>query len=804
MSEKSVFLFPRPRRAALAGLTLLALLASSACLLPFFRTASARGIEGLGLTADTRVQNSSKTRLTIDYPEDGSIFPPGITPPTILWRDTGATSWHISITFADKSPSINALSGGQRFKFGPIDPRCIAATNKLPEPTAKQAASWVWTPDAAVWSAIQLHSKGQTAILTITGYRDGHTLVSESHIAFTTSLDQVGAPIFYRDVPLMPTQNTDGTVQPLASTATHLINWRLRDIRLAESKIVLTDVPTCLNCHSFSADGKKMGIDLDGPNNNKGLYAVVPTAKHITIDNTQVVKWNTDGLIGKVRVGFMSQISPDGKYVLSTFGGVNQDVPSTYYIRNFTDYRFLQVFYPTRGILEWYSKESGIRQPLPGADDPQYVQTDGVWSHDQKWIVFARAMARNPHEEGKAPANFANDPNETALQYDLYRIPFNGGKGGKAERIVGASEDGMSNNFPKISPDGRWIVFVKNKNGQLMRPDSKLYIIPFNGGEARPLRSNQPIMNSWHSWSPNGRWLVFSSKSRSPYTQMYLTHIDPDGTSSPAILIDNATASNRAVNLPEFVNLEANPIEDIKIPAIDLYRLMEQAMELQEQQKFGPALDLWKKAIAIDPTDPRTQNDLGTNLYFQGDIPGAFQHLREAIRINPAMVESHYNLGAFLLQQGHTAEALPELQKTLDLNPHFPSGEETLAGAYGALGKDSESLVHWHKALVASPGEVIACIGAARILSSSADSTVRNGQEALQLAQKANDETHNSDPSVLDTLGSAYAEMGQYSQALDAANRALSLAESKGDDAMANSIRYRIRLYQDNKPFRNQ
>ena len=39
----------------------------------------------------------------------------------------------------------------------------------------------------------------------------------------------------------------------------------------------------------------------------------------------------------------------------------------------------------------------------------------------------------------------------------------------------------MSNSFPKVSPDGRWIVFVKARNGQLMRPDSQLYIVPAKG-----------------------------------------------------------------------------------------------------------------------------------------------------------------------------------------------------------------------------------------------------------------------------------------------------------------------------------
>jgi Tol biopolymer transport system component len=68
-----------------------------------------------------------------------------------------------------------------------------------------------------------------------------------------------------------------------------------------------------------------------------------------------------------------------------------------------------------------------------------------------------------------------------------------------------------------------------------MRPDSHLYIVPTGGGEARRMRCNTPTMNSWHSFSPNGRWMVFSSKAPSPYTQLYLTHIDADGNDSPAI-----------------------------------------------------------------------------------------------------------------------------------------------------------------------------------------------------------------------------------------------------------------------------
>ena len=784
------------RRVTLFVLTLLTVLFAAALLIPFNSRASA--------SADHPVPSSqAKAPVSIDYPEDGSIFPPGITPPTFIWRDPAASSWHITVTFADKSPAVHATSSGERIHIGPIDPRCVSPNNKPPELTPQQAESWTWIPSAATWSAIQLHSVAHPATFTVTGYRKDGVAVSESHVEFTTSADPVGAPIFYRDVPLMPTANTDGTVQPLAPDAIHLINWRLRDIRNPESHTVLTNMPTCLNCHSFSADGKTMGIDVDGPNNDKGLYAIVPLQRHISIQSKQIVQWNTDGKVGKIRVGFMSQVSPDGQYAVSTFSGSDLEFAKTYYVRNFTDYRFLQVFYPTKGILEYYSRATGQRQPLPGADDPHYVQTGGVWSHDGKYIVFARALAREPRKPGQPDANFANDPNETPIQYDLYRVPFNDGKGGTPERIVGASENGMSNSFPKVSPDGKWIVFVQCKNAEVMRPDSQLYIVPFNGGEARRLRANTSRMNSWHSFSPNGRWLVFSSKSRSPYTQMYLTHLDADGNSSPAILIDNATASNRAVNLPEFVNIAGDGIQDIQVPAVDVYRLIEKALAQEEQKDYGQAMDTLKQAKALAPDDARIYNDLAADFYAQGDLPSAIDQARQAIRVNPSLVQGHYNLGAFLYQQGHPDEALPEFEKAMDLNPRFPSGEEALADVYGAMGRDSDSLDHWRKAIEQSPRSVNALVGAVRILSSSSNGSLRNGSEAVTFAERANQLTASSDPVVLDALGAAYAEAGEFPQAIDTAQRALDLAAAKKDSALADMIRSRLSLYQSNHPYRN-
>ena len=799
MLESRSPLFFLKRRWLAAGATILTVLLVSLLLLPVRSK-----VFGKAQTAPLGNSRTDLWPISIDYPQDGSIFPPGITPPTFIWRDAAADSWAIEIAFADKSTPIHIPFKAERMHLGAIDPDCISETNELPKLTPQQASSWTWTPDTSTWQRIQAHSKESPATLTISGSTQVRGEVSQASISLVTSADPVDAPIFYRDVPLMPSAGANGTVQPLSPAAIHLIRWRLRDIRQSESRTVLTNMPTCANCHSFSRDGKTMGIDVDGPANDKGLYAVVPVAQHMSIQNKNIVQWNTDGQAGKVRVGFMSQVSPDGRYVVSTFAGSALDISNTYYVTNFKDYRFLQVFYPTRGILEWYDRAANKRQPLPGADDPRYVQTDGVWSPDGKYIVFARADAVDPYPPGQPKALHANDPNETQIQYDLYRVPFNGGKGGTPEPIEGASHNGMSNNFPKVSPDGRWIVFVQCRNGQLMRPDSQLFIVPFEGGEARRLRSNTSLMNSWHSFSPNGRWLVFSSKARSPYTQMYLTHLDNEGNSSPAILIDNAAASNRAVNLPEFVNTEGDGIEDIQVPAVELYKLIDQATQLGEKGANDQALAIWEKAAAIEPENAKVQNGLGISLYIHGETAKGFEHLRHAIRINPLSVETHYILGRFLIDQGHADQALEELKTAIDIRPHFASCEEALGSAYESLGNSPEALAHWRKAHLIEPERASATLGISWVLATAPDASLRNGAEAVSLAESANNLALAEDPNALDTLAAAYAENGQFARAAASAAHALELAVSRGNAPQAAAIRDRLQLYKGGKPYRSE
>ena len=635
--------------------------------------------------ASARATNSSPSSnpddakpvaITVDYPADGSIFPPEITPPTFLWRDpSNAAVWALDVTFTDGAAAIRAKSAGARLRIGEIDPRCISENNQLPKLTPQQAAARTWIPDAATWEAIKRHSAEHPANVTITGFQDEHLdkPMSRGATVIQTSKDPVGAPIFYRDVPLMPAELKKGVINPLAQGALPLLSWRLRNIARPSSRLVLTGMHTCANCHSFSSDGKTLGMDLDGPANDKGLYALVSVKPQTIIRNADVISWSAlrDETVASTRLGFMSQVSPDGRYVLTMLRGMEKELARTYYVVNFKDYNFLQVFYPTRGILAWYDRATGQRRPLPGADDPRYVQTDGVWSPDGKYVVFARAEAREAYAEGKKLPEHANDPEETQIQYDLYRIPFRDGKGGQAVPIEGASHNGMSNNFPKVSPDGRWIVFVKCRNAQLMRPDSQLYIVPAQGGVARRMRCNTSLMNSWHSFSPNGHWLVFSSKSRSPYTQMYLTHIDEEGNDSPAILIDNTTAANRAVNLPEFVNIPPDGMMNIDVPAAESYRLFDIASDLTAKGQLEAGIAEWKKVLELDPGNAKAHNNLGGALVLKGNLNDGMAELKAAMELDPDYSEPQSNYAIGLLQEKKLDDALPHVQRAIELNSAY-------------------------------------------------------------------------------------------------------------------------------------
>jgi Flp pilus assembly protein TadD len=729
--------------------------------------------------------------IVVDYPLEGSIFPPEFPSPTWQWRepDEQAVAWTIGISFADGTPSLRVQAKGERLRPGEIDPRCVSANNQPPILTREQAAAHTWTPDADTWYTIKEHSAKGPATIVITGFRAGDpTAISRGSMRMRTSVDPVGAPIFYRDVPLMPSANERGVIKPLDAKSVPLIAWRLRAVGETQSRVVMEGLHTCANCHSFSADGTTLGMDMDGPQNDKGLYALVPVRPHMSIGKEDLVAWSDfRGKLGsKLRVGFMSQVSPDAKFVITTVNdpGVDQtdherrrdpvDLVRNYYVANFKDYRFLQVFFPTRGVLAWYSRATRHLQALPGADDPRFVHTNAVWAPDGKSLVFARAAAQDAYPPDAQPAQFANDPNERQVRFDLYRIPFNQGRGGQPEPIAGASGDGVSHSFPKVSPDGRWIVFVQSRNGLLMRPDSQLTIVPAAGGQARRMTCNTSLMNSWHSFSPNGRWLVFSSKSRSPYTQMFLTHIDVEGNDSPAILIENATAANRAVNIPEFVNIPADGMVTIDAPAARYALHVDVATQLMNQGKFEEAAEEWKKVLALTPDEWWAENAVGVALAETGKRDEAMTHFRRAVALNPQYADAYDNLGEALSSQGATTEAIVQFEKALRIDAQHANARKNLGVLLARTGQTDKALFHLKKLAEANPDSPEAHRNLGHALAEKGDlnEACQQLEDAARLAQRR-------DVLGLYLLGSVYADLRRLPEAERTLGQALDLARAQ-------------------------
>jgi len=137
-------------------------------------------------------------RILIDYPLNGSVFPPDMAPPTFLWRDPAANAgaWQIDVSFVDGASAMHIDAKGEPMRVGEIDKRCISNTNKLPELTPEQAAAHTWTPDAETWAKIK--KPGSTVTIAIRGFVPGSQAdpVSRGQMEIRISADPVGAPIF--------------------------------------------------------------------------------------------------------------------------------------------------------------------------------------------------------------------------------------------------------------------------------------------------------------------------------------------------------------------------------------------------------------------------------------------------------------------------------------------------------------------------------------------------------------------------------------------------------------------------------
>jgi len=572
-------------------------------------------------------------------------------------------------------------------------------------------------------------------------------------------------------------------------------------------------------------------MDVDYAN-DKGSYVIADVAQEMILDREHVITWGDYKKEDQQPTfGLLSQVSPDGRYVASTVKDRSVFVATD-------DLAFSQLFFPIKGIVAIYDRQTKEFRALPGADDPRWVQSNPVWSPDGKYLVFARSEAyelKNLRSDSSVLLTQAECreflKDGKVFRFDLYRIPFHGGQGGTPEPLAGASGNGLSNYFPRFSPDGKWIVFCRAKSFMLLQADSELHVIPAAGGEPRRLRCNTSRMNSWHSWSPNGKWLVFSSKAFSDYTQLFLTHIDEAGESSVPVLLDRFAASDRAANIPEFVNVRPGAIRQIaaaflddsnyfraayallkwgrdpvaatpllrqalKINPKNVMALLELATILTERGQLAEAKTHIATVLDQDPDDVDAHHCLAVVLAKEGRAQEAADHCRRALKGSPNSPIAHLNLGRILLETGQFEEAVQHLAEALRLEPTDATANYYWGYVLQRRGAPREAAEHYRRALDLDSEFVPAMLGLASLCIADVHANSAEIEQALAMARKACDLTGRKDLQALRILAGMYAVAGQFREAAGTARTALDLARAAPDPHAAREIESMLELYE--------
>ncbi|MEI7849619.1 MAG: hypothetical protein WCK35_27740 [Chloroflexota bacterium] len=217
-------------------------------------------------------------KIQMIYPIDGTLFPPEIPSPTFIWSETKSNikKWQVEIF---------------------IDGIGVITSEIVSKPQ--------WKPKKSVWEKVKLNSITKNAVFTLSSFENKKAKKILS-INFKTSADSVGAPIFYRDVPL-----------PFSYALRHLdeIRWRLGYVNSDTlAGVVMEKLPACANCHSFSANGRTIAMDLDA-HSGKDAYGIANIEKNTVLH--KIIRWSVFQN-SEPTYALLTSTSPDGDHFVST------------------------------------------------------------------------------------------------------------------------------------------------------------------------------------------------------------------------------------------------------------------------------------------------------------------------------------------------------------------------------------------------------------------------------------------------------------------------------------------------------
>jgi hypothetical protein len=260
----------------------------------------------------------------------------------------------------------------------------------------------------------------------------------------------------------------------------------------------------CLNCHSFVGnDPDTMTIALRSA--TYGSHTLL--ARDGTVEKIGA-KWGYTAWhpSGKVAVYSMNKVTQ-----FFQAGGLE--------VRDVVD---------LDSALVCYHVQSGQVSTMPELADKDQLETYPSWSPDGKHLYYCSAPILWKDRSAVPPENYDK------VQYDLRRISYDveTDRWGQAETVLSAARTGRSILLPRVSPDGRFLLFCMCRYGcfPIYQPSSDLYLMDLATKQYRRLEINSEFSESWHSWSSNSRWIAFSSKRQGGlFTRTYFSYVDDAG-----------------------------------------------------------------------------------------------------------------------------------------------------------------------------------------------------------------------------------------------------------------------------------
>ena len=223
---------------------------------------------------------------------------------------------------------------------------------------------------------------------------------------------------------------------------------------------------------------------------------------------------------------------------------------------------------------------------------------------------------------------------------------------------------------------------------------------------------------------------------------------------------------------------------------------------LQAGGKSSEAIAEYREALRLDPKQFEADSNLGKLLFEQNNFADALPYCELAVRLKPDRATLRNNLGLTLAALGRYDEALAQFAEAARLDgtyavPRFQTGRTLLK-----LGRDVEALPQLFAALQIEPHNLKFLIFTARVLASDENPQGRDGTNSIALADLACKLTDETQPVALDTLAMASAELKQFDEAQKIQRQAIELAEKAGDREDLGVMQQRLKLYENQKPWR--